>query len=147
MLPAMRAPLVSIVLTVLLAACSGSSKHAEDPDEPGPTADAPQEKPEVAAARKRMRERQTAVCEDLCGRLSECAREDALKNSPDALANKDGVSGEQVLAKNTQDCLDSCSGPGSGLMTPDQRKRLVDCFPKDSCAEFVPCTNQALSSP
>jgi hypothetical protein len=135
-----------LLLALVLTACSGSSKP--NPEEPGDdTADPPAEDPEKAAARQRMRERQGAVCEDMCPRLSECAREDALKNDPDAVADKDGVKGEEVLAKNTQNCMDQCNGPGSGLMTPDQRKRLVECFPIEACGEFVDCTNKALAAP
>ncbi len=141
----MLAPMRALVLVLLMAACGGSSSNTPATEEPA--ADEPEEDPKVTAARQRMRERQAEVCEDMCDRLTECARDDALKNNPDALADKEGVTGEQVLAKNKANCNDDCNGPGSGLMTVDQRKRLVECFPLESCGEFTDCTNTALSTP
>lgn len=101
--------------------------------------------PEKAAALQRLRERQAVVCDDLCLRLNECVRKDAEENNPEVLGNQDGVTGEQVLEKHKADCIDSCNN--SGIMTPEQRKTLVEqCFPIEDCQAFAECTGDALSN-
>lgn len=100
--------------------------------------------PERAAALQRLRERQAIVCDDLCVRLNDCVRADAEANNPEVLGTKDGISGEQLLEKHKADCIDSCNN--SGIMTPEQRKTLVEqCFPIEECQAFADCSGNALS--
>jgi hypothetical protein len=135
--------LVCALLTGV-AACGGGGSNA-GPEEPvaGEPAEPPMD-PARAAALERMRERQAIVCDDLCVRLNDCVRQDAEENNPEALATKDGVSGEQVLEKHKANCIDECNN--SGIMTPEQRSELVDqCFPMDDCQAFADCAGTALS--
>ncbi|HUH02154.1 MAG TPA: hypothetical protein VML75_09165 [Kofleriaceae bacterium] len=119
----------------------GSNTVAEDPvvDSNEPAMD-----PDKAAALQRMRERQAIVCDDLCVRLNDCVRADAEENNPEVLGTKDGISGEQLLEKHKTECVDSCNN--SGIMTPAQRKTLVEqCFPIEDCQGFAACSGDALS--
>ncbi len=140
-------PALVLALGLLAAACGGSKQPpADDPGDskatPAPAPDKAEQ--EKAAALKRLRQRQAEVCEDLCVKLNDCVRKDAEENDPDALATKDGISGEQLLEKHKENCLDQCNN--SGIMTPEQRKGLVEqCFPMDECAPFAECASKVLS--
>jgi len=138
-------PILVLALGLLAAGCGGSKKPpAGDPGggEAAPAPNKPEQ--EKAEALVRLRQRQAEVCEDLCVRLNDCVRKDAEENDPDALATKDGITGEQLLKKHKENCLDQCNN--SGIMTPEQRKGLVEqCFPMDECGPFVDCASKVLS--
>lgn len=139
-------PVLVLALGLLAGAVAcGGSQNPPAGDPGGDKAAPPPTKQEEdkAEALKRLRARQAEVCEDLCVRLNDCVRKDAEENDPDALATKDGITGEQLLKKHKENCLDQCNN--SGIMTPDQRKGLVEqCFPMDDCNQFADCATKVL---
>lgn len=133
---------VFVVLCALALACGSSSPEPSSPEAPAES-EASEMSPEKAAAVKRLRARQAEVCDDFCGRMNACVREDAMANNPEVLETRDGVTGEEILAEHKRRCIDDCNN--SGVMTPEQRKTLVEqCFPMAACGEFADCAARAL---
>lgn len=115
------------------AACTGSAKEPEKPDNPPP------DKPYAETPEDRLQRAQLSACAAVCERLTDCAVADARENmSPEELAN---LNLEQTSPEHTRRCKEGCAQKS---LSPRQIKVMRECVNGPAeCPAYLDCLDRA----